>query len=150
MESRGSVPVRPLSYDGVWRFTVPTTEVSVPRARRAVRELLRRQGLPLQEEIEAGLLLIVSELVTNAVKHAAVVSPEASVEVAVRSGWIRVSVEDRHPYRPRVLETDGGQTGGRGLLLVREITLEAGGRYDVEHTAGGGKAVWAELPLKLA
>ncbi|ANW17238.1 ATP-binding protein [Streptomyces clavuligerus] len=150
MESRGSVPVRPLSYDGVWRFTVPTIEVSVPRARAAVRGVLRGEGLPLQEDIEAGVLLIVSELVTNAVRHAAVVSPEATVEVAVRGGWIRISVEDRHPYRPRAVETDGGQTGGRGLLLVREITLEAGGRCDVERTANGGKAVWAELPLKLA
>ncbi|GLF98428.1 ATP-binding protein [Streptomyces yaizuensis] len=150
MESRGSVPVRPQSYDGVWRFTVPTIEISVPRARRAVRDLLRHQELPLHEDIEEGLLLIVSELVTNAVKHAAVLSPRAAVEITVRGGWIRLSVADLHPYRPRALETDGAQTGtgGRGLLLVREITVAAGGRYDVEQTAGGGKAVWAELPLK--
>ncbi|WP_255285911.1 ATP-binding protein, partial [Streptomyces niveus] len=61
--------------------------------------------------------------------------------------WIRVSVEDSHPYRPKALERDYAQTGGRGLLLVREITLEAGGTCDVEHTASGGKIVWALLPL---
>ncbi len=67
-----------------------------------------------------GLLLIVSELVTNAVRHAALLSPVLAVEVAVGAEWVRVSVEDNHPYRPTALEADHGQTGGRGLLLVRE------------------------------
>lgn len=135
MESRGSVPARPVSYEGVWRFTAPAVDVSVPQARHAVRDLLNRQGVPMDEDIAQGLLLIVSELVTNAVKHAALLSPELAVEVAVGAEWVRVSVEDNHPYRPTALETDYAQTGGRGLLLVREITLEAGGTCDVEHTA---------------
>ncbi|MGC5395769.1 ATP-binding protein [Streptomyces sp. DT20] len=147
MESRGSVPAGPVSYEGVWRFTAPATDVSVPRARHAVRDLLDRQGVPLDDDIAQGLLLIVSELVTNAVKHAALLSPELAVEVAVGADWVRVSVEDNHPYRPTALETDHAQTGGRGLLLVREITREAGGACDVEHTAGGGKVIWAVLPL---
>ncbi len=147
MESRGSVPAGPVSYEGVWRFTASATDVSVPRARHAVRDLLDRQGVPLDDDITQGLLLIVSELVTNAVKHAALLSPELAVEVAVGADWVRVSVEDNHPYRPTALETDYAQTGGRGLLLVREITREAGGACDVEHTAGGGKVIWAALPL---
>ncbi|MFJ4573994.1 ATP-binding protein [Streptomyces sp. NPDC088846] len=147
MESRGSVPARPVSYEGVWRFTAPAVDVSVPQARHAVRDLLRRQGVPLDEDVAEGLLLIVSELVTNAVKHAALLSPELAVEVAAGAEWVRVSVEDNHPYRPTALETDYAQTGGRGLLLVREITREAGGTCDVEHTAGGGKIIWAVLPL---
>lgn len=147
MESRGSVPARPAPYEGVWRFTAPATDVSVPQARHAVRDLLDRQGVPLDDDIAQGLLLIVSELVTNAVKHAALLSPELAVEVAVDADWVRVSVEDNHPYRPTALETDHAQTGGRGLLLVREITREAGGACDVEHTAGGGKVIWAALPL---
>ncbi|MCX4790753.1 MULTISPECIES: ATP-binding protein [unclassified Streptomyces] len=147
MESRGSVPARPVSYEGVWRFTAPAVDVSVPQARHAVRDLLNRQGVPLDEDVAEGLLLIVSELVTNAVKHAALLSPELAVEVAVGAEWVRVSVEDNHPYRPTALETDYAQTGGRGLLLVREITREAGGACDVEHTAGGGKIIWAVLPL---
>jgi K+-sensing histidine kinase KdpD len=59
-----------------------------------------------------------------------------------------VSVEDQHPYRPTALETDGDETGGRGLLLVKAITAEAGGLCDVQHTDSGGKAVWASLPLQ--
>ncbi|MEU0126823.1 ATP-binding protein [Streptomyces sp. NPDC006289] len=148
MESRGSVPARPVAYEGVWRFTAPAVDASVPQARHAVRDLLKRQGVPVEDEILQGLLLIVSELVTNAVRHAALLSPELAVEVAIGAEWIRVSVEDNHPYRPTALVTDYGQTGGRGLLLVRETTAEAGGTCDVEHTAGGGKIIWAALPLK--
>jgi two-component sensor histidine kinase len=153
MESRGSnsppdpAPVRPLSYEGVWRFTAPAVDVSVPQARHAVRDLLRRQQVPVDDATVQGLLLIVSELVTNAVRHAALLSPEVAVEVAVGTAWIRVSVEDNHPYRPKALEADHGQTGGRGLMLVRETTAEAGGTCGVEQTASGGKVIWAALPL---
>ncbi|MFB9463361.1 ATP-binding protein [Streptomyces cinereospinus] len=137
----------PLPYEGVWRFTAPAVDASVPQARHAVRDLLARQGVPAAEDVVEGLLLIVSELVTNAVRHAAVLSPMLAVEVAFGAEWVRVSVEDDHPYRPTALEADHGRTGGRGLLLVREITREAGGVCDVEHTARGGKVIWAALPL---
>ncbi|KOV70026.1 hypothetical protein ADL01_21980 [Streptomyces sp. NRRL WC-3618] len=144
MEQR---PPDPLPYEGVWRFTAPAADASVPQARHAVRDLLYRQGVPASPDLVDGLLLIVSELATNAVRHAAVLSPTLAVEVAVGAEWVRVSVEDNHPYRPTALETDHGRTGGRGLLLVREIAREAGGVCDIEHTASGGKVVWAALPL---
>ncbi|MFI1564852.1 ATP-binding protein [Streptomyces sp. NPDC020490] len=141
-------PGGPMPYEGVWRFTAPAVEASVPQARHAVRDLLHRQGVPASDDLVQGLLLIVSELVTNAVKHAALLSPVLAVEVAVGAEWIRVSVEDNHPYRPTALEADHGRTGGRGLLLVSEITREAGGACEVAHTASGGKVIWAALPLK--
>uniref|UniRef100_UPI003F683D42 ATP-binding protein n=1 Tax=Streptomyces polyasparticus TaxID=2767826 RepID=UPI003F683D42 len=155
MREYGRVPpdrptAGPLPYEGVWRFTAPSVDASVPQARRAVRELLARQGVPAADDTVQGLLLIVSELVTNVVRHAALLSPMLAVEVAVGAEWVRVSVEDNHPYRPKALEADQGQTGGRGLLLVREITREAGGACDAEHTASGGKVIWAALPLKPA
>ncbi|MEU4165668.1 ATP-binding protein [Streptomyces sp. NPDC026665] len=137
----------PLPYEGVWRFTATAVDASVPQARHAVRDLLVRQEVPVSDDVVQGLLLIVSELVTNAVKHAALLSPMLAVEVAVGADWVRVSVEDDHPYRPTALEADYGQTGGRGLLLVREVTREYGGACDVEYTAGGGKVIWAALPL---
>ncbi|MDT0472736.1 ATP-binding protein [Streptomyces griseoviridis] len=138
----------PLPYEGVWRFTAPAVDASVPQARHAVRDLLQRQGVPVSDELTQGLLLIVSELVTNVVKHAALLSPTLAVEVAVGPEWVRISVEDNHPYRPTALEADHGRTGGRGLLLVGEIARQAGGVCDVEHTAGGGKVIWVALPLK--
>ncbi|MZD09534.1 ATP-binding protein [Streptomyces sp. SID5785] len=143
----GPATAAPLPYEGVWRFTAQAVDASVPQARRAVRELLARQGVPVSDDLVHGLLVIVSELVTNAVRHAALLSPMLAVEVAVGAEWVRVSVEDDHPYRPTALEATSGQTGGRGLLLVREITAEAGGVCDVEHTASGGKVIWAALPL---
>lgn len=136
-----------LPYEGVWRFTAPAVDASVPQARHAVRDLLARQGVPVTEDLAQGLLLIVSELVTNAVKHAALVSPTLAVELAVGAEWVRIAVEDGHPYRPTALETDHARTGGRGLLLVREVAREAGGVCDMEHTSSGGKVIWAVLPL---
>lgn len=155
MENHGRGPAPrpagdPLPYEGVWRFTASAVDASVPQARHAVRDLLYRQGVPLTDDQVHAVLLIVSELVTNAVRHAALLSPMLAVEVAVGAEWVRVSVEDNHPYRPTALEADHGQTGGRGLLLVREVTREAGGVCDVEHTASGGKVIWAALPLKPA
>ncbi|CAG7653083.1 ATP-binding protein [Actinacidiphila bryophytorum] len=152
MEVRGSVPhdqaPAPGPYEGVWRFTAPAVDSSVPQVRRGVRTLVADLAVPVDDDILYGLLVIVSELVTNAVKHAAVLSPELGVEVAVGPDWIRVAVEDQHPYRPKALEADHGRTGGRGLLLVKTITTEAGGSCDVAQTATGGKVIWAALPLQ--
>ncbi len=135
--------------EGTWRFTRPAREASVPELRHTVRDLLRRQGDRVHEDVLDSVLLILSELVTNAVRHAALLSPEIGVEVALDTATVRVSVEDSHPYRPKALIADPEQqdTGGRGLLLVKTVTLEAGGVCDVEQTGSGGKVVWAALPL---
>ncbi|UNO44335.1 ATP-binding protein [Streptomyces sp. MST-110588] len=137
----------PLAHEGVRRFTVPALESSVPRARHAVRDLLKRRRVPAADSIKDSLLLIVSELVTNAVQHAALLSPEIVLEITVGANWVRVAVEDNHPYRPKALQANEEDIGGRGLWLVKMLTVEAGGKCDVEHTVSGGKAVWAELPL---
>lgn len=136
-------------YTGVWRFSVPPVDASVPQIRRAVRELLRRRQAPISGDLLHGLLVILSELVTNGIRHAALLTPVMGVQVALEPGWVRLSVEDGHPYRPKALERDPGQqhTSGRGLLLVKAIALEAGGGCGVEPAAEGGKAIWAALPL---
>jgi two-component sensor histidine kinase len=125
-------------------------DVSVPRVRRAVRELVHRQRASLSADRLHGVLLILSELVTNAVRHAALLTPEIGVEVALDSRWIRLSVEDGHPYRPKALQAhpERQRIGGRGLLLVQATALEAGGDFGVAPTAAGGKLVWATLPLE--
>lgn len=137
------------TYDGPWRFTEQAKDSSVPRLRHEVRDLIRRQEPPVSDDVLQSLLLILSELVTNAVRHAAVLSPEVGVEVSLAGGWLRVAVEDSHPYRPKALEAEPlmGHTSGRGLLLVKAITDEAGGICDVEQTVSGGKVIWAALPL---
>ncbi|MDJ0344284.1 ATP-binding protein [Streptomyces sp. H10-C2] len=142
-----AAPFAPRPYEGVWRFTAPAVDSSVPQVRHGVRDLVTAKKVPLGDDLLAGILLIVSELVTNAVRHAALLSPLITIEVAVGADWIRIGVEDNHPYRPKALEAEYGDTGGRGLLLVKAITTEAGGMCDVTHTETGGKVIWAALPL---
>lgn len=91
------------------------------------------------------LLLVVSELVTNAVVHGA----EPIVVTMVRA-----------PERVRVEVTDGADRSsphgnprpsadaenGRGLAVVTRLAVAWGWRA----TPGSGKTVWAELPMKLA
>lgn len=145
----GGPAVRPRPYEGTWRFTAPVRDSSVPRARHTVRDLLRRGGVPLSEELLHSLLLILSELVTNAVRHAALLSTEIGVEVVVGADRVWIGVEDGHPYRPSALAADPDRehTGGRGLLLVTATVAEAGGSCEVLQTASGGKVVRAVLPL---
>ncbi|MGE7437880.1 MULTISPECIES: ATP-binding protein [Kitasatospora] len=138
-----------LPIEGVWRFSAVAHEASVPQTRHAVRDRLLAQGLVAEryQELVDDVLLIVSELVGNAVTHAAVLSPYLTTELAIEDGWVRISVEDGHPHRPKALDSDQGQLGGRGLLLVKSVTLQAGGVCDVECTGEGGKVIWASLPL---
>jgi anti-sigma regulatory factor (Ser/Thr protein kinase) len=144
-----TVKARAGTYDrkGSWCFTAPTRNDSVPWLRHTVRDLLRREGVP--EELLENLLLILSELTTNAVQHAALFSPEMGVEVSLVGGWLRVAVEDGHPYRPKGCDElpDDEHDGGRGLLLVEAITAQSGGVCDTTPTGTGGKVVWAALPL---
>lgn len=139
----------PVPYEGTWWFTAPALDSSVPQLRHAIRDLVLRQRAPVPDDLLQGTLLILSELVTNAVRHAALLSPEIGVELSLSAAWLRIAVEDAHPYRPKALEADPGQehTGGRGLLLVKTIAAEAGGLCDVEQTGAGGKIVWAAMPL---
>ncbi|GEB47587.1 ATP-binding protein [Streptomyces cacaoi] len=144
-----AAPAPPPQAPGTWRFTAPATESSVPRLRHTVRDLLGRQDTPVPGEAVDNALLILSELVTNAVRHAALLSPYIGVEITLGGGWLKVAVEDSHPYRPKALAVDpqGEETSGRGLLLVKAVTHEAGGVCDVEQTGAGGKVIWAALPL---
>ncbi|GJF30673.1 hypothetical protein KNE206_33730 [Kitasatospora sp. NE20-6] len=134
---------------GVWRFAAVAEEAAVPRTRHEVRDRLLAQGMAGEryQELIDDLLLIVSELVSNAVTHAAVVSPKLTTELTIGEGQVRIAVEDLHPYRPKALESDLGKLGGRGLLLVKSVTLQAGGVCDVERTGDGGKVIWASLPV---
>ncbi|MEU9127650.1 ATP-binding protein [Kitasatospora sp. NPDC048540] len=133
----------------MWRFPAESSEASVPRTRHAVRDRLLAEGMAGEryQELIDDLLLIVSELVGNAVTHAAALSPRVVTELRIGEGRVRVAVEDGHPYRPKAQESDLGRLGGRGLLLVKSITLQAGGVCDVERTEEGGKVIWAALPL---
>jgi len=106
---------------------------SAGEARRWVTELLTRWDLAALVD---DLRLVVSELVSNAVLHA-----RTAVEVAlsVGEGVIELAVRDRNPRtpRPRVANRGAEAPGGRGLLLVQELSDDWGVSERMD-----GKDVW--------
>jgi anti-sigma regulatory factor (Ser/Thr protein kinase) len=115
-----------------------------PRAARAfVAETLTAWNVRA-DEVEAAQL-VVSELVTNAVLHAAG-SPTISLDLHLTDGAVRVLVSDGSLGEPdRRLRPDPrrGETG-RGVWLV-DAFAECWG---TETHGRDGKTVWCELSIK--
>lgn len=115
----------------------------VGRARRWTRSRLAGSGVAADEPLVETLVLLVSELVTNAVVHtgcAAVLRLSLPGAVVVGEGIVRLEVTDRSPSAPVPRCMDGGATGGRGLALVDGLADRWGWSTD-----GAGKRVWCEL-----
>jgi anti-sigma regulatory factor (Ser/Thr protein kinase) len=116
---------------------LPHTTDSVRRARRTIAAFLEPAEVPIS--IIDDVLLLVSELVTNAVVHAgspAVVRLDADVE------RIKVAVADSDADRtPKVVQPEPFSSSGRGVLLVDRLAA----RWGVEPQRQG-KVVWFELP----
>nr|WP_203616105.1 ATP-binding protein [Streptomyces sp. SID13726] len=114
----------------------------VGRARRWARSRLAGSGIGADEPLAETLILLVSELVTNAVVHTgrpAVLRlslPGAEEE----SATVRLEVADRSGRAPVPRCVDGDATGGRGLALVDGLADRWG--WSVE---GSGKSIWCEL-----
>ncbi|MFI0818581.1 ATP-binding protein [Streptomyces sp. NPDC021098] len=126
-------------------FQVVSTAEQVPLARRETAKVLADWGL--NEEIVATACLIISELVTNVVRHAAVLSPTATVTLAVEQAALVLTVADAHPLKPKPLPVAHG-IGGRGLFMVDALVREAHGRTEVlRETATGGKRIIIRLPM---
>ncbi|WP_406112977.1 ATP-binding protein [Kitasatospora purpeofusca] len=118
-------------------FALSAVPESVGVARRRLRDVLRIAGVGLPED---SAELLVSELVTNALRHAA---GEIGVEVAIGVAVLRVSVRDGSDRPPQLRVAGDLDTGGRGLALVEALAS----RHGWESAEGGGKVVWFELPL---
>jgi len=133
-------------------FAVPTEPSGASAARRVAREILVAWGLDLDDPVVDSSIVIISELVTNTAKHAAVLCRQAEVTLALAYGRLVLAVHDRHPHRPKaLLNPHPDDSGGWGLQLVRDLAAEAGGRTDVPADAdGGGKTVRVELPLRFS
>ncbi|MEV7087558.1 ATP-binding protein [Streptomyces sp. NPDC093085] len=108
-------------------------------ARLELRKTLAGWGLSALEE---AALLVLSELFTNAVRHARV-SPGREIETRFVPvpGGLRLEVHDAAPERPRQCVPDPDACGGRGLLLVEALAA----RWGVGDRDGVGKVVWALL-----
>ncbi|MFH9726209.1 ATP-binding protein [Streptomyces sp. NPDC017254] len=128
-------------------LTLPSEPASVPTARRYVAEVLVEWGLDDAADIADAIRLIVSELATNAVLHTLGQSPTFTVDVRLeREEQLHIGVTDSHPRRPRRLPAAVQQDNGRGLVIIRVLAAEAGGRLSVTPTADGGKTVWITVP----
>ncbi|WP_327733811.1 ATP-binding protein [Streptomyces nojiriensis] len=119
---------------------------SVPQVRSRVRATLDGWRVPV--EVADALLVAVSELVGNVVRHAGGAG-RMRVAVAEGGGWLRLEVADRGSGLPRLpaprAEVDPESEGGRGLLMVHLLTAELGGELSVMAN-GLGKAVRVRVP----
>ncbi|MGW3730500.1 SpoIIE family protein phosphatase [Streptomyces sp. NPDC000851] len=117
-----------------WRLALDPAEVG--RARAAVREQLHDWGLArLADSAE----LMVSELVTNAVRH----SHRRPVELRlVRGDTLLCEVDDDDHDLPTLRGAGPRDEAGRGLRVVSTLAREWGASR-----RGAGKTVWFELTL---
>lgn len=139
---------QPLFIDGLTLAALPT---AVACARMLVRYALGQWGIrAVMDEAE----LVVSELVTNAVKTTGVMDTEPrwtaltdlaliKVRLVLTKSNLYVEVWDRDPSLPALKEPTLDAENGRGLFIV-EATCR---RWDVFHPRSGGKVVWGELPI---
>ncbi|GCD35138.1 ATP-binding protein [Streptomyces chrestomyceticus JCM 4735] len=129
---RGMISGSPLAE---WSF--PAEPGSARTARAAVRETLRDWGLDTVVDLA---VLLVSELVTNALRHA---SGPIGVRIVLKSGGgLLVEVSDPVPDPPRERAATPDDEGGRGLQLVACTSRCWGTRH-----GRTGKTVWFELSV---
>ncbi|WP_149549286.1 ATP-binding protein [Streptomyces marokkonensis] len=127
-------------------LTLPTEPGAVRLARETAEQALAEWGIGAHHPAVGPALLILSELVTNSVRHASEVSPQTTVIYAASPECLVFAVHDRHPRRPRLYGADGAGPGG--LATVVELTRGLGGTAVVRGDADGrGKSVWITLPL---
>lgn len=127
--------------------TLPSEPASVRTARSYVAGTLGAWGLPDDAPAAGSVRIIVSELATNAVQHTYGQSPTFTVDLCLEChGELRLGVTDSCPRWPQWLPAAVQQDSGRGMVIVRWLTAESGGRMYVEPTAQGGKTVWIALP----
>jgi len=129
--------------NGPWPFQsfleLGAFAAAVPCARLHARQVLREWGLArLGESVE----LLVTELITNAVKASQAVTPGSPVRLWLVSdlAQILILVWDASPQPPVRINTSGETENGRGLILVEAIS-EQWGWYGLDGSAG--KFVWA-------
>ncbi|MEU9450335.1 ATP-binding protein [Streptomyces sp. NPDC048277] len=128
-------------------LTVPSEPSAVRLARETAEQALVEWGIGLRHPTVDPALLILAELVTNSVRHAAVLSPTVTVIYAAGPDCLAFAVHDRHPYQPPLYGAVTG-TGTGGLAIVMELTLALGGTAVVRADSdGAGKSIWITLPL---
>ncbi|MEU8133480.1 ATP-binding SpoIIE family protein phosphatase [Streptodolium elevatio] len=118
--------------DAVAAWELPADLGEVAHARALVTAKLTEWGL---DELAYTTELVVSELVTNAIRYA---GGPVGLRL-IRGGTLVCEVSDPSNTQPRLRRARDTDEGGRGLFLVAQLTNRWGSRY---HRAG--KTIWAE------
>ena len=110
-----------------------------PEAARVARARVRalcegRTPYSLTDDV----LLVVSELVTNALVHG---QGTITVLVRITDGRVAIGVRDDGPGQPRRQDVDAASPRGRGIAMVARLALDWG----VQPVPAGGKMVWCLL-----
>ncbi|MGP4092175.1 SpoIIE family protein phosphatase [Streptomyces sp. KR55] len=129
------VRTRSLSPTRVASWTLPSDPTAVRSARKLAARQLAEWGL---EGLEDSMKLIVSELVTNAVRH----STGPIVLRLIQHQVLTVEVSDTDVCSPRMRSARTMDENGRGLFLVAQLSRRWGSR-----SIPGGKVVWVEADL---
>ena len=116
-------------------WDIPQDPAHVSVTRQAAMEQLAAWGL---EEEAFVTELVVSELVTNAIRYG---EPPIQLRL-IRDRALIVEVSDGSSTSPHLRRAHAYDEGGRGLLLVAQLTQRWGSRQ-----TGTGKTIWAEQPL---
>ncbi|EYT82375.1 MULTISPECIES: ATP-binding protein [unclassified Streptomyces] len=116
----GSTPTA-LRWDVRW----DRGAISAAEARAAVGRFLDRVRVtgrtPVPDRVAQDAQLVVSELITNAVRHAP--GPcGLCLEAEPDRGLVRISVWDTSPQPPRPRPPDGRRVGGHGLEIVEALS----------------------------
>lgn len=104
------------------------------QARVVVRQCAEQLGLGDEGE---DLLLVVSEMVTNAVRHA---RPPVELQIAATDERVVVAVADSSPEPPTPRDADADAENGRGMALMALLCEDHGVR-----DRPPGKTVWAAV-----
>ena len=123
------------SRDGMSTLHLEPVVESTPTARHWIAAHLR----DLPAEVTGYAALLTSELVTNAVLHAAT---PLCVTLHILPDRIRVDVADGNPSFPSLKEYGREAATGRGLTLFNTLASNWG-----VQAVDGGKIVWFELPV---
>ncbi|MEE1764388.1 ATP-binding protein [Streptomyces sp. SP18BB07] len=107
--------------------------------RRIAAARLRHRGL---EELIDDTMLIVSELITNALLHSG--TTEIRLSLAVEGGFLRIAVCDGRPSRCELKIADDNAESGRGLILVEALAQQHGGSWG---TSDAGAQTWCCLAV---